>query len=305
MKPYHFIIPKGFSLYKNSSIIYQTHVYVPTYNELLRRIVRYSGVSDAKVLSIFDDLTYGNRGIEHPDPALQPLIKLNSESYAIAPHLWIYSAPERNLTILLNRLSSEKAIYAELINEKESLMKKRFINALADEGFRFISGNVPNLPDIDLAIIRDSEKACLLLELKWFIEPAMVGEIIDKSKEIEKGISQSLQLKRAFAESHKLLLEKLEIDSNYKLEGIVVSDNWIGHAKVQSPEIPVIQINHLTAKLKAAESLRSAMDWLKDRKYLPKVDQHFKVHNSTATIGKWKLKWYEIEPLIKSTFFPL
>ena len=284
---------------------YADSIYVPTYNELLRRIVRYSGVSDAKVLSIFDDLTYGNRGIEHPDPALQPLIKLNSESYAIAPHLWIYSAPERNLTILLNRLSSEKAIYAELINEKESLMKKRFINALADEGFRFISGNVPNLPDIDLAIIRDSEKACLLLELKWFIEPAMVGEIIDKSKEIEKGISQSLQLKRAFAESHKLLLEKLEIDSNYKLEGIVVSDNWIGHAKVQSPEIPVIQINHLTAKLKAAESLRSAMDWLKDRKYLPKADQHFKVHNSTATIGKWKLKWYEIEAVIKSTFFPL
>ena len=28
MKPYHFIIPKGFSLYKNSSIIYQTHVYI-------------------------------------------------------------------------------------------------------------------------------------------------------------------------------------------------------------------------------------------------------------------------------------
>ena len=27
MKPYHFIIPKGFSLYKNSSIIYQTHVF--------------------------------------------------------------------------------------------------------------------------------------------------------------------------------------------------------------------------------------------------------------------------------------
>ena len=26
MKGYHFIIPKGFSLYKNSSIIYQTHV---------------------------------------------------------------------------------------------------------------------------------------------------------------------------------------------------------------------------------------------------------------------------------------
>ena len=89
------------------------------------------------------------------------------------------------------------------------------------------------------------------------------------------------------------------------MEGVVASDNWIGHARVQSPEIQVIQIDHLTAKLKAAESLRSAMDWLKDRKYLPKPDQHFKVHNSTATIGNWKLKWYEIEPLLKKAFFPL
>ena len=114
-----------------------------------------------------------------------------------------------------------------------------------------------------------------------------------------------LQLKRAFTENHKPLLEKLGIDSHYKLEGVVASDNWIGHARVQSPEIPVIQIDHLTAKLKAAESLRSAMDWLKDRKYLPKTDQHFKVNNSTATIGRWKLKWCEIEPLIENAFFPL
>ena len=284
---------------------YVDSIYVPTCDELLRRIVRYSGVSDAKVLSIFDDLTYGNRGIEHPDPALQPLIKLNSKNYAIAPHLWICSAAERNLTVLLNRLPSEKSIYAKLVNEKESLMRERLTDALADEGYRFIWGNVPNLPDIDLAIIRDSEKACLLLELKWFIEPAEVREIVNKSKEIEKGISQLIQLKRAFTENHKPLLEKLGIDARYKLEGVVASDNWIGHARGQSPEIPVIQIDHLTAKLKAAESLRSAMDWLKDRKYLPKIDQHFKVNNSTATIRRWKLKWYEIEPLIESAFFPL
>ena len=284
---------------------YADSIYVPTCDELLRRIVRYSGVSEAKILSIFDDLTYGNRGIEHPDPALQPLIKLNSKNYAIAPHLWICSAAERNLTVLLNRLPSEKSIYAKLTNEKESLMRERLTDALADEGYRFIWGNVPNLPDIDLAIITDSEKACLLLELKWFIEPAEVREIVNKSKEIEKGISQLLQLKRAFTENHKSLLEKLGIDSNYKLEGVVASDNWIGHTRVQSPEIPVIQIDHLTAKLKAVESFRSAMDWLKDRKYLPKTDQHFKVNNSTATIGRWKLKWYEIEPLIESAFFPL
>ena len=43
-------------------------------------------------------------------------------------------------------------------------------------------------------------------------------KIINKSEEVEKGISQLLQLKRAFAENYKPLLEKLEIDPNYKLE---------------------------------------------------------------------------------------
>ena len=66
---------------------YADSIYVPTCNELLRRVVRYSGVSDEKALSIFDDLTYGNRGVSKRelDPALQPLIKLNPNQYAIMP----------------------------------------------------------------------------------------------------------------------------------------------------------------------------------------------------------------------------
>ena len=161
------------------------------------------------------------------------------------------------------------------------------------------------LPDIDLAIIRDSEKTCLLLELKWFIEPAEIREVIEKSQEIEKGISQELKLKRAFANNNERLLEKLEIDSSYRLEGVVVSQNWIGNAQVQCPEIPVIQADHLIEKLKVAESLQSTMEWLKDRKYLPKEGEDFRVHITTHTIGDWSLKWYRIEPLISEAFFPL
>ena len=55
---------------------YVDSIYVPTCDELLRRVVRYSGVSDTTVQSIFDDLSYGNGGISHPQPALQPLTKL-------------------------------------------------------------------------------------------------------------------------------------------------------------------------------------------------------------------------------------
>ena len=284
---------------------YADGVYVTTPCELLRRVVRYSGVSDAKVRSIFNHLSYGNEGISHPDPALQPLIKLNSDAYAIMPHLWLYSSPERNLTVLLNKLPSEREIYSKLVSEKERLMRERLTTCLSAKGFRFVCGSVSDLPDIDLAIIKDSEKVCLLLELKWFIDPAEASEVIEKSEEIEKGISQELKLKRAFANNNERLLEKLEIDSSYRLEGVVVSQNWIGNAQVQCPEIPVIQADHLIEKLKVAKSLQSTMEWLKDRKYLPKEGEHFKVHMTTHTIGDWSLKWYEIQPLISDAFFPL
>ena len=284
---------------------YLDSIYVLTYQELLKRVVRYSGLSDVKVKSIFDDLTYGNAGIERPNPALQPLIKLNADHYAIVPNIWMYTAAERNFISLVNKLPSEKEMYAKYVDEKENLMKERFKSQLLDRGFKTYSGNVAKLTDIDLAIVNHSEKACLLLELKWFIAPTTAHERINKSKEIKKGICQILKLKQAFAENHKPLLEKLNIDSSYSLEGAVVSENWIGYGNVQSPEVPVIRANHLRKKLETTDSLRSTMEWLKDREYLPKEGEHFTVHRPTTTIGNWTIKWYGIKSLTENAFFPL
>ena len=284
---------------------YVDSIHLRPFDRLLRQVVRYSGVSELKVQGIFDDLSYGNGDISDLDPALQPLIKLNSEVYAIMPHLWLFSAAERNLTVLLNRLSSQKEIYSKLVDEKEEIMRRRFITGLP-KVFRSICGRVADLlPDIDLAIISDSEKTCLLLELKWFIYPAEAREVIEKSKEIEKGISQLRKLKDAFVNNHKPFFEKLNIDSSYRLEGVVVSENWIGHATVQSSEIPVIQAAHLIEKLRCTDSLESVMEWLKARKYLPTEGEHFEVHRFNATIGNWSLGWHGIQPLIRDAFFPL
>ncbi|MDE0481703.1 MAG: hypothetical protein OXI67_03900 [Candidatus Poribacteria bacterium] len=284
---------------------YLDNIYVLTYGELLRRVVRYSGLSDAKVKSILDDLTYGNRGIRNPSPALQPMIKLNSKHYAIVPNIWICTSAERNFTALLNRMPDNEKIYAKLVGKKENLMKERFTTGLCDKDFKFISDNITNLTDIDLAIVNHSEKACLLLELKWFIAPTTAHERINKSKEIKKGICQILKLKQAFMENYGPLLEKLSIDSNYRFEGAVVSENWIGYGNVQNPEVPVIRANHLIEKLKTTDSLRATMEWLKDREYLPKEGEHFTVHRPTTTIGNWTIKWYEIKSLTENAFFHL
>ena len=286
-------------------------LYTLTFEELLRRIVRYSGVSEEIVKHILDDITYGKGtrkgAISHSELAMRPLIKLNSEYYAIVPHVWICSSPERNFSALLNWLKSEREIYLKLAStKKESLMRQHITTNLADRGFEFTWGRVANLPDVDLAIVNASEKACLLLELKWFIAPTVARERIEKSEEIEKGISQVLQLKQAFADNHKPLLDKLNIDSSYRVEGVVVSQNWIGYANVQSPDVTVIRTEHLIAKINSTESLSSTIDWLKDRHYLPKVGVHFKlVEGETIKIGNWSLKLHEIELPSRETFFPL
>ena len=301
-----YLIARGIAIEKGcDNMGYLDSIYMPTHSELKSRIVRYSGVSEAQVQSIFDDLTYGSRGIKYPDPALQPLIKLDSKHYAIMPSLWINLSPERNLTVLLNKLPSEKKIYQKLTHKKEDLMKQRFTADLSNKNFRLISGRVANLPDVDLAIVNDSEKSCLLLELKWFIGPAEIREIIERSEEIEKGISQVLKLKQAFANNHRPLLDKLKINSSYRFDAVVVSENWIGDANVQSPEVPVIRADHLIAKLKATETLRSTADWLKARKYLPQEGKDFEVHGITSQIGKWNLKWFTTRALIEDIFFPL
>ena len=283
---------------------YLDNIYVKTYGRLIRCVARCSDTPPVKVKSILDDLTYGGGDIRNPSPALQPLIKLNSKHYAIVPNIWICSSAERNFTALLNRMQNQnQKIYAEFTNQKEDLMKKRFTAGLCDKDFKLISDNITNLTDVDLAIVNHSEKACLLLELKWFIAPTTAHERINKSKEIKEGVSQILKLKQAFVENYKPLLEKLNIDTSYRLEGAVVSENWIGYGNVQNPGVPVIRANHLIEKLKTTESLRTTMEWLKDREYLPKEGEHFTVHRPIETIGKWSIKWYGIRPLIQDAFF--
>ena len=284
---------------------YVDSLYMMTYGKLIRTVARYSGMSPIDVQSVLDDLTYGNSGITSPVPALQPLIKLNLKYYAIVPNIWICSAAERNFISLINRFPSDKKIYDNYKKKKECIQKDSFETQLSNRGYIFYSGIVGNLSDVDLAIVSHSEKVCLLLELKWFMAPTTGQERIHKSKEIKGGISQILKLKQAFMDNHKPLLEKLGIDSSYRLEGVVVSENWIGYGNVQSPDVPVIRASHLIAKLKATDTLLSTMDWLKDREYLPKEGEHFIVSRPKRRIGNWYLKWYGIQDLCRSVFFPL
>jgi hypothetical protein len=273
--------------------------------ELIKRLARYTGLRVEIIDTLVEDLTYGARGILQPDPALQPLISLSKSRYCISPNLILASATERNLIVLLNRLPDEKKAYSRLSQMKESLSRERMELSLQGLGLRFWSGKVPgwdHLADIDLALISDEEKQCLLLELKSFVGPAEVREVIERTEEIERGIQQIIKIREAVNLDPGPLQKELAIDSSYKLTWAVSSETSVGAAYAQRPEVPVARSPHLVRKLKLVSSLAAVCEWLTERRYLPTEGVHYRVVEVKAEIDGWIVPWFGIEPLVEEEY---
>ena len=280
------------------------NIYTFKKHDLINRLIRYTGLSKDTVDSIFTDLTYGSHNFDNPDPALQPIIPIAKEIFAIVPTLFISSSPERNLVVLMNRIPKERQIYSKIKNKKESLMRDKIKDELKDYKFRYWSGKISRsskLPDIDLVIIDDAQKILLLCELKWFIEPAEIQEVVQKSEEIKTGIEQVNKLKNEFDEVKKCLDKKLTLDSIYKYVFVVISENFTGLSYVQDDNIAVINSAHLVSKIKKNESLKDLDKWLKRKDYLPVENIHYETHTNKYSLGKWSISHLGYESLIDSS----
>jgi hypothetical protein len=282
---------------------YSSSIFLTGKGDLENRLVRYSGCDSSIVSRIIELMTYGRMGIEKPDPAIQPIIKINENTLALMPSLLIGNAVERNFTVLINKLPKMKVLYSKLVSEKEKVMREATKRDLTVPGVRYFNGQLsPELPDLDLTIISDVEKVCIILELKWFIEPAEVREVIEKSEEVAKGISQMLKLSDVLKTNPCLFFERLRVDAEYDFVFSVVSDNFIGMGNVQHPKIPVVRWKHFLNKANSLHSLRGTMEWLSDRRYLPIEGKHYEVIEETRSIGEWSNKWYGLNPLLTEEF---
>ncbi len=169
------------------------------------------------------------------------------------------------LLVLVNKLPKERAIYLSLVQEKEEIMRQPIIDGISGSNWRIWYGAIPsqsNLPDIDLAIVDPLNRAALFIELKWFLDPAEPRELLEKSKEIKKGISQLLLLKHALEEQSPSIPSRVGIDSDYSIGFVVVSANWIGYSSDQDTAMPVIHEHHLIKKLQTTDSLPEIIAWL-------------------------------------------
>lgn len=277
-----------------SSYGFNSSLWTPKRTELVARLRRYTGVSQGKIDKIIEYLTFGEVGVRNPDIAIQPIVDLKSGEVAVSPFIFMNVNCERNLCVLLNQIGEERKIYSGLVEEKEKSLREEVMKILSDTDYSFKFGRIDDT-DVDLAIIDRNKKECLVIELKWFIEPAEIREVIQRSKEIKKGVGQAKVISSAWKlGDSRLVNEVLQIDSDYKFLAIVASVTSIGNLSAQDEEVPVVKIWHLVDEIIHAGDLGVVIQWLKDRSYLPVKDIDFKVGELEINTGSWSSVWYGI-----------
>ena len=284
---------------------YDDCLIVMSKSQLLRRLIRLCELPHRIVAALLEDLTYGSRGIRSPDIVLQPLVSLRSNVYAIAPTTIINNSLERNFAVLMNRIPRERAIYTGLSQQREELSRRRIVSELAEIPIRHWHGNVPGWsdgPDIDLALMDDISKSCILIELKSFVAPVEVREMWDRSKEIKEGIAQVKIRKKLEKTKARALHEVLDIDKEWRIDWAVVSESSVGDGYVQEESVPVVRTAHLIRRIRDNGGLAGIGRWLTDRSYLPREGRHFQTHEDRATIGEWTLEWYRVAPLVEGGY---
>lgn len=278
-------------------------VLVTAPDDLLRRLRRYTDVAPDSIAAVIDILTYGTGGQKMPDPALQPLVRVGGQ-LALAPNILSNSAVERNLTVLLNRIPVYRDLYAAFSNERESALRDEMKAQLDDAGLRFWDGTITaweGAGEIDLVMIDDETRHCLLLEMKSFIAPAEPREIFDRSKEIAKGIGQVRQRREQLSTNPSAFFAATGTDARYRVTSAVASKTFIGAVYVQATDVPVIRIAHLAEKIRLV-GLKAAAGWLERREYLPVQGVHFEIVPGVIEIAGWTLEWYGIQPLIQGRY---
>lgn len=272
---------------------YEGSVWTPRKEVLAKLLSRTTEVPADVVQEILRYLTFGEVGVRNPDIAIQPLLDIGNGHHAISPFLVTQVHAERNLCVLLNQVPADRRLYAELVDGKEGHLRLDTINSLSGRGFDFKHGHLDQT-DVDLAIINHASRVCLCVELKWFIEPAEIREVMMRSEELAKGVSQAKKISALFRAGDERLLSLLGIERDYEFLAMVGSVNSIGRPGIQDSEVPIIKLWHLVEQIRKDGNLLDTLLWLRSRLYLPIENRDFKVVKMPIKCGPWRSNWYGI-----------
>ncbi|MFJ2458025.1 hypothetical protein ACIOVC_05655 [Pseudomonas neuropathica] len=273
---------------------YSSSLLVITRQELVKRLARYTSLQEPKVNTVLEYLSFSSHDIRYPDIAIQPLIELSDKRLLLSPFILININAERNFCTLLNKIPLAREAYLSLTLKKERILFEELRTVLEQLGYEVTHGSL-STTDLDIAIIDRANKVCACIELKWFIEPAEIREVIERSIELTKGVKQCKAINALFSKRDKRLTRDiLNIDESYRTSTFVGSRNWIGHSDIWSLDVPVVKVWHFVKELINQGNLANTLDWVESRNYLPVNGKDYWIVPVDIKTGTWKSQWYGV-----------
>ncbi|WP_226586059.1 hypothetical protein [Halobacillus litoralis] len=272
----------------------------PTLMELNYQDWRFKYSSKEMAETLINDLTYNgyrNKTNVNGKPIYttlltEPILEINNKKL-ISPTLILNYQASRNILSTLNRIyeghpkfdpsmhsdRKEEIFTKELIDNFKKFPNLKFSNS--------IGLTQPEKTDVDFIIYDMDSMSLICFELKWLNEPVTAVEIKNKDEELEKGINVQLPNyeKGVSHDLNKFMLKAFKKEYDVKeISYFVLTKGTIGSGKISRENYHIINQRMLEKALSDSQGdLQSAIEKLKNHKYLPKQGKHFELVSDIET----------------------
>jgi hypothetical protein len=258
---------------------WQSLVMKTTKSQLIEDISVFTGnISNVNIEKFIDFLIYG-RGVNNPDPALQPFFLTMSNEILIPCSLVISNNMQRNVLSLYARIDSSEfdrqshAFEKEMISEADS-----WIRCLSYSLVNEIIVIGKNKEEIDVLLVDSESKFILVLEFRWFLQPGDIREVQQRISTCYQKVTQTERKLKFVKENHKAIIEQYfpEVDSSgsWDINGSVVIKGF-GGQESPNKEVPVITLDVLNVGAEKLRNLKELYNWIESKVWLPEKSLHF------------------------------
>ncbi len=258
-----------------------------TPEKLSKEISQLVGLPVGKVRSLLKVLIYGS-GVNSPDPALQPLIPVNAESILLPPFLILSSAWARNLLALHARL--DPASFDAQSHQFEATMVQRLAGVVPAKlmpkpNLRLLTR--PKREEVDLVLVDSKVNLILLCELRWMLHPGEIREVLQRQKVCADKAEQVRRKRDSARENLGAIATQLKLDPAlpWRVEGIVVIDNYGGVPSAWPKEIPIVPRKVFEKSLDIAPDLDRLHATFTTTEWLPRNGTDFLLEYQDVDLG--------------------
>ena len=259
-------------------------VLVLSRKQIISDLALISSVGMPRIVGFVDNLTLG-RGTNTPDPALQPLIRLTSDIFAIPCIHFLSSSQERNLLSLMARTQPQEFDAQSWLFEKD--MVAALVASPRPKDVELRSNIHVHLnsadEEIDLLLIDKHRRRLMVCELRWMLGPGDFREVQNRKRECLKKVDQVRRKVEwvstragAVAELVLGLEDAGELSKTWVTTGVVLIAGF-GGTRSPDPKYPIMPVELFARGMGAASSLEALALWCERLSWLPQDGRHFTI----------------------------